>query len=189
MLGAVVLTLHLSVELQMAGVTQAIDFKTGRRRRTRLLVRCTHNSKTLIIGSLKYYEGLCILQLGFVFMHHLSLNVYLWWWKGIWSEITYFNCTQSDLLHCLVVYSASFSERVRCWRENTIQSSLNNDPSMHLFFLVMKQNSKVNINQINSPSLALEKPPRNLAEAKGYVTVLLQLTREYLIKNSGLFKA
>lgn len=133
MLGAVMLTLHLPAELQMAGVTPAIDFKTGRRRRrTRLLVRWTHNSKMLIIGSLKYYEVLCICNWDSsscvikVLMHTFG--------EGRKSGQKYFSCTLSDLLCYSIVYSASFSARVRCRRENSIYSSLNNDTSMYLFF-------------------------------------------------------
>lgn len=108
MLRAVVLTLHLSVELQMAGVTQAVDFKTGRRRRTRLLVRCTHDSKVLIIGSLKYYEGLCICNWD---SSSCIIKVLMYTFgEGKKSgQKLHILIVHKVTLHCSVVHSASFS--------------------------------------------------------------------------------
>lgn len=66
-LGAVMLTLHLSVELQMADVTQAIEFKTGRRR---LLLWDAYTFLNANCLFPKILRRLVHLQLGFIFMHH-----------------------------------------------------------------------------------------------------------------------
>lgn len=153
------LTLHLSAELQMAGVTQAIDFKTGRRRRTRLLVRCTHNSKMLIIGSLKYYEGFCICNWD---LSSCIIKVLMY---------TFGEGRKSgQKLHILIVHRVTYRIVQQYIQLLSVKESdaggktaysLNNDSSIYLFFIVMKQNPKVNINQINSPTIALKKKPKN----------------------------